>query len=144
MMNQPISSIMTHDVVSISPKQNLSAARDLIFEKHFHHLPVVEDGRLMGIITSFDLMKLDLKFEEYDKFIVEEVMTKRVVTLEPKEKIGAAAQIFLRHLFHGLPIVDENRNLLGIVTTHDILKQQFDLAYPDDELEKAFRVNSSV
>ena len=58
-------------------------------------------------------------------------MTTKVATLGPTELIGAAAQVFLEHLFHGLPIVDEDHNLVGIVTTHDILKYQFYKAYPE-------------
>ena len=61
-------------------------------------------------------------------------MTKKVATLYANEKIGAAAQVFLENLFHGLPIVDENDNLIGIVTTHDVLKYEFLKEYPNHEL----------
>ena len=59
-------------------------------------------------------------------------MTSKVVSLGPKELVGAAAMIFLKHLFHGLPIVDDDKKLVGIVTTHDILKYEFKKEYPDD------------
>lgn len=138
-MHQAVSTIMTTDVVTVTPQTSLAQVKDLIFEKHFHHIPVIENGKLAGIITSYDLVKLNKKFEEYSDLLVENVMTRKVVTLNPREKVGAAVRIFLRHLFHGLPIVDEDRTLVGIVTTHDVLKQHFDDVYPNDELEKAFR-----
>ncbi len=145
MMNEALSTIMTRNVVTLSPTDKLSKAKNLIFEKHYHHIPVVnEDGTIEGIVTSYDLMKLNLKFEEYDSMLIEQVMTRKIVTLQPEEKIGAAARIFLRHLFHGLPIVDENRHLQGIVTTHDVMRFVFDKSYPNDELEKAYRLTDLV
>lgn len=141
-MNKPLSLIMTKNVVTVSPNDNLSLVKELLFQKKFQHIPVVEDEKLVGIITSYDLMKLDMKFEEYPNIKVESVMTKKVVTLEPNEKIGTVTQIFLRHLFHGVPIVDEHKILKGIVTTHDIMKYEYDKAYPNDELEKAYRKDS--
>ena len=139
MMNQPLSTIMTKDVVTVTPQDSLSKVKKLIFDNRFHHIPVIENGKLAGIVTSYDLMKLNKTFEEYENIKVEEVMTKKVLALKANEKIGTAAQIFLRQLFHGLPIVDEDNVLKGIVTTHDILRHNYDQAYPDDSLEKAYR-----
>ena len=138
-MNKPVSTIMTQNVITVTSDDDLLKVKNLIFENHFHHIPVTENGKLIGIITSYDLMKLDMRFEEYKNIKVDEVMTKKVVTLESNEKIGTAAQIFLRHLFHGLPIVDENKMLKGIVTTHDIMRYEYDKSYPDDVLEQAYR-----
>lgn len=132
MMNERIRSIMTPDVVTVHPEDSLEVVKVLLFEKHFHHLPVVDNGKLVGIITSWDLIKSNKKFEEYGNYKVKELMTKKVATLGPNESLGAAAMIFLKHLFHGLPIIDDERNLVGIITTHDILKYNFLKEYPDD------------
>ncbi len=133
MMNARLSSIMTKDVITVKAGDSLEVVKNLLFEKHFHHLPVIDgEGCLVGILTSWDLIKKNIKFEEYGKYTVSDVMTSKVVTLGPKELVGAAAMIFLKHLFHGLPIVDDDRKLVGIVTTHDILKHQFRKEYPDD------------
>lgn len=139
MMNEPISSIMTTEVITVSPLDTLNAVKKVLFEKRIHHIPVVDDDKLVGIITSYDLMDYNVKFEQYEDILVEDLMTKKVITLGPKEKIGAAAQVFLRHLFHGMPIVNEAGELAGIVTTHDILRYNFDKAYPNDPLEQAYR-----
>ena len=75
-----------------------------LFEKHFHHLPVVDaDGKLAGIITSWDLIKSNKRFEEYGNFKVSDLMTVKVASLGPNDSVGAAAMVFLRHLFHGVP-----------------------------------------
>ena len=137
MMNERLSSIMTTNVVTVKPEESLEVVRELLFDKHFHHLPVVNpDNTLAGIITSWDLIKKNIKFEEYGNYLVADVMTQKVVTLRPDELVGAAAMIFLKHLFHGLPIVDEGGQLVGIVTTHDVLKYEFQKEYPDDVFVK--------
>ncbi len=132
MMNERLRSIMTRDVVIVSSTDTLDKVKTLLFEKHFHHIPVVDDGKLVGIVTSWDLIKLNLKFEEYGGLKVTDVMTRKVASLGPNELIGAAAMIFLKHLFHGLPIVEDDGTLVGIVTTHDILKYTFQREYPHD------------
>lgn len=133
MMNERISSIMTTNVVTVHPDDSLEVVKHLLFEKHFHHLPVVNsDSVLVGIITSWDLIKSNKRFEEYGDYQVKDLMTQKVATLGPNESIGAAAMVFLKHLFHGMPIIDDEHKLLGIITTHDILKYEFLKEYPDD------------
>ena len=137
MMNERISTIMTKNVVTVHPEDSLEVVKSLLFEKHFHHLPVVDaDGKLAGIITSWDLIKSNKRFEEYGNFKVSDLMTVKVASLGPNDSVGAAAMVFLRHLFHGVPIVDETNRLVGIVTTHDLLKYEFKKEYPDDVFVK--------
>ncbi len=89
-------------------------------------------GKLVGIITSWDLIKSNRRFEEYGDYKVQDLMTTTVVKLGPNELVGAAAMVFLRHLFHGIPIVDDDGILVGIITTHDLLKYEFMREYPND------------
>lgn len=132
-MNERIESIMTKNVVNVHPEDSLEVVKELLFVKHFHHLPVVDaDEKLVGIITSWDLIKSNKRFEEYGDFTVSDLMTTKVATLGPNDLIGAAAMVFLKHLFHGLPIIDDDHRLVGIITTHDILKYEFMKEYPDD------------
>ena len=135
-MNDRLFSIMTKEVVTIGPEDSLDRVKELLFEKHFHHIPVVDGTKLVGIVTSWDLMKSNRKLEDPGNLKVKDVMTTKVATLGPNELIGAAAMIFLKHLFHGLPIVDDAGNLVGIVTTHDVLKYEFTKEYPNDVFVK--------
>ncbi|TXB62749.1 CBS domain-containing protein [Phaeodactylibacter luteus] len=134
MMNEPISSIMTRKVVTVRPTDTLEAVKEILFFKHIHHIPVVEGHRLMGIITSYDLVRLGKCQDEYRSIKVGDVMTTKVATLSPDDKIGAAAEVFLENLFHGLPIVNEAKDLVGIITTHDILKYEFYKEYPNHKI----------
>ena len=130
MMNERLHAIMTRNVVTITPKQSVADAYDIIKHKRYHHIPVVEGTRMVGIITSYDLMRLEVCPEEYGAHLVEDVMTTKVAYLNPDDLVGAAAEVFMEHLFHGLPVCDEERNLVGIVTTHDILKYNYYKEYP--------------
>jgi acetoin utilization protein AcuB len=133
MMNEPISRIMTREVLTVKPGDDLNVVKNILFSKRIHHLPVLEGKKMVGIITSFDLVKLGKAHEDYAGITVESVMTRGVATLGPNEKIGAAAEVFLENLFHGLPIVNERGELVGIVTTHDILKYEFLREYPNHQ-----------
>jgi acetoin utilization protein AcuB len=72
----------------------------------------------------------------YAKFKAEDLMTKNIAKIGPNEKIGTAAEIFLENYFHAIPIVNDEQELVGIVSTYDILKMFFHEAYPDQELKK--------
>lgn len=133
MMNERLYTIMTKNVVTAKPDDTLSTVKEILFTRGFHHVPVVNGKKLSGIITSYDLMRLNEKFENYDKILVKDVMKAKVVTLTPTELVGAAAMIFLKHLFHAIPIINDDEELVGIVTTHDILKYQFFREYPEDD-----------
>lgn len=123
---------MATNLVTVHPDDSLEVVKELLFTRHIHHIPVVEDEKLVGVITSWDLIKSNKKFEEYSQHKVRELMTKKVASLGPNDSIGAAAMVFLKHLFHGLPIVDGENRLVGVITTHDILKYEFLKEYPDD------------
>lgn len=95
-----------------------------------HHLPVSSSGKLVGILTTYDLWKNEIAPSDYSKVMVMEVMTSKVAKLSKTDKIGTAAEIFLDNRFHALPVVDEDNYLKGIVTSHDVLRYEFLKAYP--------------
>ena len=132
-MNEPVSSIMSNDLLTIAPDKPLSEVKNLFKKKSIHHVPVVEGKKIVGLITTTDLYWLNKRFQEYEGMQASDVMTTKLATLNPDAKIGVAAQIFLRNWFHALPIVNEAGELLGIVTTFDILKYSFMKEYPGDE-----------
>jgi len=126
MMTERIYSIMTTEVVTLNPSDSLLKVKELIFDKKYHHLPVIdEDHKLVGIVTSWDLMKAGIEQKDYAKHTVGQIMRKKVATLHPNEMVGAAAMVFLRYLFHAIPIVEHDNKLVGIVTTHDVLVYEF-------------------
>jgi len=135
MMNEPISTIMKTNLVTVKPGDTLDAVRAIFLSRNIHHLPVVDDDyHLVGIVTSHDTYRLNLKFEDYHMLTVGEIMVRKVAKLSPEEKIGVAAELFLLNRFHATPIVDASNKLVGLVTDFDILRYNFKKAYPTQEI----------
>ncbi len=132
MLNERISSIMTRNLLTVDINSTLEDVKNLLDKKRIHHIPVVDGKRLVGIVTTGDLMWLNKPFSEYPNIHVKDVMTRKIATLEPSDKIGSAAEVFLEHLFHCIPIVEDNGELVGIVTSHDVLKYEYAKEYPNE------------
>lgn len=127
----PISKIMSKDLITVSEKDKLSVVKE-IFEKHnIHHIPVVRFKSIVGIISKSDYLYFVRGFtqNEEDKFVNEsrlkaytadEIMTTGMAKVEPADRINVALEIFSINRFHAIPVVD-NDELVGIVTTHDII-----------------------
>jgi len=134
-MNELVVSHMTKDVVTLNPDSTLGEAREILLSKHIHHIPIVEGKKLVGMVTSWDIFKLGKSVAEYQSMKVSEIMTKKVATLDPGQHLGAVAEVLTRHLFHAIPIVNDDHELLGIVTSTDIVRYEHTKEYPEN-LEK--------
>jgi acetoin utilization protein AcuB len=131
-MNEPISKIMTTNLITASPDVTLDKIKDIFLSRKIHHLPITKNGQIVGFITTSDLLWLNRPFDEYPKIKAKSIMTTKIAKLAPHDKIGAAADIFLRNWFHALPIVDDDNKLVGLVTSFDIIKYTYANAYPND------------
>ena len=131
MMNEPVSTIMTSELITVTPEDNLAKVYKIFRTNRIHHLPVVVGKKLVGILTTYDLFKLEKSLKEYGDIIVKDVMTTKLATLEPNAKVGSAVLIFIENLFHAVPIVDTDRNLVGIVSTLDVMKYSLKKQYPN-------------
>lgn len=135
-MNEAVHSIMTKDLITVSPDTKLDEVRHIFMKYKIHHLPVVEGKHLMGILTTYDLWKNKIAPSDYHTTSVKKVMTSKVAKIGPQDKIGTAAEIFLDNRFHALPVVDDHNQLLGIVTSFDVLLYEFKKEYPNPILFK--------
>ncbi|MDX2278062.1 MAG: CBS domain-containing protein [Saprospiraceae bacterium] len=132
MMNEYVTAIMTKEVITVSPENTLAEARDLMLGKHIHHMPVLENNKLVGMLTSWDFFKLGKAASELGDIKIREVMTTKIATLEPDQHIGAVAELLMEHLFHAVPIVNDDRELLGIVTSTDLITYEYNKEYPEN------------
>lgn len=132
MMNEALHTIMSKNIVSITPDTTLGEVREMLLKKRIHHLPVLEGKKLVGVITTWDMFKLGKSVEDYKDMKAYEIMTSHVATLHPDEHIGAAAEIFEEHLFQAVPVVNEHHELMGMITTYDLLDYEYKKEYPDD------------
>lgn len=118
---------MTTQLFTLSPGDSAAEAKRLFSQHRFHHIPVVRGKHLEGIISRQDLAPFS--DELLAKMEAEDVMTKKVAVVAPDQAIGVAAEIFLANLFHALPVV-ENDELVGLVSTFDVLHYCFLKFYP--------------
>ena len=130
-MNEPVQTIMTTDPITVSAHHNLHSVRQIFMTNKIHHLPVVDDAdKLIGLLTTYDLWKNEIAPADYTNVSVADVMSTRIAKISSNDKIGTAAEIFLDNRFHALPVVDKDDMLLGIVTSHDVLKYEYMKEYP--------------
>jgi len=123
---------MTRDVVTITPDTTLPDAHRLMDEKGIRRLPVLKDGRLVGIVTRGDVRGAEpssatsLSIWELHyllaKLTITEVMTRNPITISQDATIGEAAQVMLDSRISGLPVVDSGGKVVGIITESDIFR----------------------
>jgi len=122
---------MTTDVATIGRNDELTIGDDIMKMKRLRHLPVVEEGRLVGMLTQRDLfhaaLSTALNFGEKAQkeflktVVVKEVMTEEVLTIDPGADVKEAARLLIEHKIGCLPVV-ENGKLVGLVTETDLLR----------------------
>lgn len=127
----PVSTIMTKDLLTVNPKDNLKVVKEIFEQNRLHHIPVVRHKKIVGLISKTDLLyflkganpeKEKVRNEKLlEKFCAEDIMTTGLAKLESDDRINVALEVFKENLFHAIPIVDEEE-LCGIVTTYDVIK----------------------
>lgn len=136
MMNESVSSIMTTDLITAKPTTKLDKIRKTFMNHKIHHLPIMDKGSIVGLVTTYDLWKNEIAPQDYSETPVSKVMTTQIAKIRPTDKIGTAAELFLDNRFHALPVVNEHNHLMGIVTSFDVLLYEFKKAYPNPILYK--------
>ena len=122
--------IMTEGVVTITPESSIGVAIALMLEGGFRRLPVVEDGRLVGIVTDRDLRQatnspLVLRERWYSDFLLEAIKVKSCMTPDPitvarTTPVLDAVRLLRQHKIGGLPVVEDGA-VAGIITMTDVL-----------------------
>lgn len=110
---------MVKKVVSIPKNCHIVEALSLMKKYSIRHLPVVDDGLLMGLISESDLRQVMIPSLMED-LRVDQLMIKNPVTISPEESLEEAARLIYRYKIGGLPVVEKGK-LVGILTTPDIL-----------------------
>lgn len=129
MMNEEVRNIMTKNPIVATPDQTLDQLSDIMMEAQLQQLPVVFDGKLLGMVTTYDLWKAS-KGDNSKSLLVGDIMTTKVVRITPKDKVGTAAELFADKRFKTLPVVNLDNELKGVVTAFDVIKCAFREEYP--------------
>ena len=126
----PISDIMTTTLVTVGPEQTVGELEPLFRQHGIHHLLVVDEGKLLGVISDRDVLRNLSPFvnttaeDDKDAFLLgrkaHQIMRKQLVTIEPSAGIREACQVILEGKVSLLPVT-ENNTLVGVVSWKDIL-----------------------
>jgi len=127
---KPVCEIMSTNVVTCSPEDEIDNVWRLIKEKSLRGLPVVEKGRLVGIVTEKNLLDSGAVFPTFESkkgrfrspTKISTVMETSVVSLKKTDTLKNAVRLMLEKNFGRLPVVDDKGTLIGIVDREDIVK----------------------
>jgi CBS domain-containing protein len=137
----PVSRIMRREFVSLNRGDTLDFATDVMNLGRIRHLPVLEGGRLVGVVSQRDLLAVSLsRLLEADAgrrrthlstVEVTQVMTSSPITVSPDTTAEEAARVMLRHRIGCLPVLDAEDRPIGILTETDLLRVAYTPAEPD-------------
>lgn len=123
---------MTRDVVTISPDASLPEAHRLMTRNNIRRLPVIKDGKLVGIVTRGDVRGAEpsqassLTIWEINyllaKLKIKEIMSSNPLTVAEEITLGEVAKIMLDNKVSGLPVLDSSGQVIGIITESDIFR----------------------
>jgi acetoin utilization protein AcuB len=123
---------MSKEVITVEADDTMQNAIYILQEQNIKMLPVMDDTNLVGIITDRDLKKASpsdattLDMHELlfliSKIKVKDLMKKPVFTARPDDTVEEAAALLLEKKISGLPVIDENNRLVGIITRSDIFR----------------------
>ena len=144
-----VGNIMTSEVITVAPTSSIGAAIELMRQHGFRRLPVVEDDKLVGIVTDRDLRQatnspLVLRERWYSDFLLEAIkvrscMTADPITVQPSTRVADAALLLREHKIGGLPVVDidDGHHVVGMVTITDMLGCLIHLLKQEREIDVA-------
>lgn len=124
---------MSSKLITVNPEDKLSRIQEIFDQNNIHHLPVVRFKEIIGLVSKTDFLHFIRGFNqnEEDRFVNEarmraytaqDIMTTGLAKLNPNDRINVALELFMVNRFHAVPIVAEGNELVGILTTFDIIK----------------------
>lgn len=128
-----VGQIMTTDVVTASMDERLETVQEIFHKRKFHHILIMEDNELIGIVSDRDLLKEISPFiataaeraqdlSTLDKRM-HQIMSRKPITAEKDMTIEEAARLFVEKNISCLPVLSYQDEIIGIVTWKDIFKK---------------------
>lgn len=125
--------LMTKNPVSVAPDAPVAQVFRLQVEMSIRHVPVVDDGELLGMVSDRDLRDLSVDelaaMDNMDALRarlntpVSELMSGDVLKVYPDDNVSGAIELMLEHRVGALPVVSAEGQLVGIVSTVDVLRE---------------------
>jgi CBS domain-containing protein len=125
-MHKSIQEAMTSNPTTIAPTTPAQEAARKLKAEDVGALPIVEDGKLVGVITDRDLAIRVLAEGKDVETPVAEIASKDVVTVDPQQTLEEAARLMAKHQVRRLPVVEEDGKLVGILAQADVAQTGHD------------------
>ena len=121
---------MSKDIISVKPEDRIEKAVDLLRKYEIRMLPVLDDGGLVGIVTDRDIknatvpayVKQGFQHDGPPDIRVEDIMIKEVITVPPDFTLEETAELLLTHKISGVPVVDDQQTIIGVITQSDVFR----------------------
>jgi len=129
--SDPVNRIMSQPVLTIGPNEPVGDLLRLFLANPVHHVPVVEDRRVVGMLSSADVMKVEFFLPPAgpasdallnERWLIKTMMRSPAVVVTEHESLQRAAQLMASKGIHALPVVNRDAELIGIVTTTDMIQ----------------------
>jgi acetoin utilization protein AcuB len=113
-----VADCMTPEPACLAPEDFLTAAISLMDDGDFRAVPVIRDGKLVGIVSDRDIRK---HWQKPERTRVRAIMSENPICISPDDSVNEAVRMMLAYKIGGLPVITRDK-LVGIITTTDILK----------------------
>jgi CBS domain-containing protein len=135
-----VADIMNSEPYVLHPEDTILSSSNFMKEERVRNLPVVDKtGKLLGLITLREI--IEAAYGNTPKATVKEAMLKEIVTVRPETPLKGAIEVMLMNRFGCLPVIDKDKNLLGMITEADLLKTLYDLTKVPDDFYKFYNVD---
>jgi homoserine O-acetyltransferase len=109
-----VKDVMSNNVLTLNVNQGIKKAAEIMLTKNKTHIPILDDyDKLIGIVTAWDLSKAIATNNDN----IDEIMTKDVLTCYEDDSIYDVSSKLKEHNISGLPVIDNDHNVIGIITT---------------------------
>jgi CBS domain-containing protein len=123
-MPQTIRDVMTSNPCSIDAKRSVAYAAKMMQEEDVGLAPIVEDDKLIGLMTDRDIaIRVVAEGRDPDQIKVRDVASTQLVTVDPQQDLDEALRMMAKHQVRRLPVVEEDGRLVGIVAQADIARE---------------------
>jgi len=123
-MPQNIRDVMTSNPCTIDADRSVAYAAKMMLEEDVGLAPIVEDGKLIGMLTDRDIaIRVVAEGRNPDQVKVADVASKQVVTIDPQQDLQEALRIMGKHQVRRLAVVEEDGKLVGVVAQADVARE---------------------
>ena len=130
--NVSVREVMSKNPITLHPKETIDKANLLFKEMDIHHIPLVVMNKVVGILSLGDLLCIDsLKNRNLDKHFsnkiigvstLDDIMTPNPICINDSSTLELAIETMIENRINCLPIIDDENEIVGLITTHDINK----------------------